>query len=337
MKHTCSTLLNKAFSSDPLAGRRDLANSKGGNHKSTGITSVAKKQSFVMDRTLEASTTTHHHEDNDDSIWHTRASTSSTAAGTSRGGDNRSPHKNMHNHDRFSYEYPINRVDGRNDSHLLPEDEDTVDMVSNLNKQMEALQEALDKSREEVATLRRSVSVREKEIERLGALTLNNTDNDRTNLDYINKTNSQIVAQLNGQIDFLTGQLAELENELRACNEKKRSNEDEVIVNRLKMKELADTNKRISGELREAESKLRSMQEIQRAETARGAAANEIAVTEVSNLKEKLRCMEDQVKSKEAALLKAIEERNRFGVMIQSIRADKEKFSDAIDTTQHDR
>ena len=72
-----------------------------------------------------------------------------------------------------------------------------------------------------------------------------------------------------------------------------------MTVTQSRLKEAMDQNNRMNSELREMDSRARHLEEAAKAETARGAAANEIAATEVSNARERLRAAREAAKSQE--------------------------------------
>ena len=83
-------------------------------------------------------------------------------------------------------------------------------IVESLGDQVNLLESQLQKSRDEIQQLKTQVKSRDREINRLHSETMDGSSSGRKNLDQINKTNSMIVKQLNGQIDFLSEQLAEM-------------------------------------------------------------------------------------------------------------------------------
>ena len=93
--------------------------------------------------------------------------------------------------------------------------------MESLGDQVSTLQKRLEVNGDEIRSLKTALSARDKEIARLGNIVVEGGDFDRKNLDQINKTNSQIVRQLQGQIDFLTEQLAETEIQLNEGSEAK--------------------------------------------------------------------------------------------------------------------
>eukprot|EP00951_Prasinocladus_malaysianus_P046724 scaffold647899_cov47-Prasinocladus_malaysianus.AAC.1 len=85
-----------------------------------------------------------------------------------------------------------------------------------MEQQLQQAKKSVTEMAEKLAGLEEKLSKRDLEIERLGASVEKGRDLDRLNMEYRNEANESIILQLNQQVEFLTGQVSQLEDEAKA-------------------------------------------------------------------------------------------------------------------------
>jgi len=89
----------------------------------------------------------------------------------------------------------------------------TAEQIAGLEEDLKESIKAQELSELEVHSLQDIVRNRENEIKRMGKLLVNNVNSDREDLEKINTNNEDSIKRLNGQLDFVSGQLADAERQ----------------------------------------------------------------------------------------------------------------------------
>lgn len=92
-------------------------------------------------------------------------------------------------------------------------DSATADQIAGLEEDLKQSMRKQELLELEVHALQEAIRNREGEITRMGRLLVNNVNSDKEDLEKINSDNVDIIRRLNGQLDFVSGQLADAERQ----------------------------------------------------------------------------------------------------------------------------